>query len=156
MMRVMRYSYAVLAWAFVSAIVLQVFFIGLGLFANSEFRMLHVNVGWILHLVPLVVLVAAAAAGAGRRGILLATAVAVLIWLVPILAAVRSTAPLLGAFHPLGAMVAFSLAIVVAREATNLAGGTDGRATTVREWQQVAVAVAVLLFLSFSGSPEST
>ena len=138
MMRVMRYSYAVLAWAFVSAIVLQVFFIGLGLFANSEFRMLHVNVGWILHLVPLVALVAAAAAGAGRRGILLATAVAVLIWLVPILAAVRSTAPLLGAFHPLGAMVAFSLAIVVARGATNLAGGTEGWATTVREWLLVA------------------
>jgi hypothetical protein len=154
--RVARYSYVALAWAFVAAIVLQVFFIGLGLFANSEFRMLHVNVGWILHLVPLVVLVAAAGAGAGLRGILLATAMAVLIWLVPILAALRSTAPLLGALHPLSAMVAFSMAIFLARGATNLAGGTAGRATTVREWLLVAVVVAVLLFLSFSGSPEPT
>jgi hypothetical protein len=53
-------------------------------------------------------------------------------------------------------MVAFSLAIVVARGATNLAGGAEGRATTVREWLFVAVVVAVLLFLSFSGSPEPT
>jgi hypothetical protein len=35
-------------------------------------------------------------------------------------------------------MVAFSVAIVVARGATNLAGGTEGRATTVREWLLVA------------------
>jgi uncharacterized membrane protein len=156
MIRIARYSYVAVAWAFVAAIAIQVLLIGLGLFANSEFRTLHVNVGWILHVVPLVVLVAAAAAGAGRRGILLAAAMAVLIWLVPILAAVRSTAPLLGAFHPLGAMVAFSLTIVVARGATNLAGGTEGRATTVREWLLVALVVAVLLFLSFSGSPEPT
>jgi uncharacterized membrane protein len=155
-MRVARYSYVALAWAFVGAIALQVLLIGLGLFANSEFRTLHVNVGWILHVVPLVVVVASAAAGAGRRRILLATAMALLIWLVPILAAVRSSAPILGAFHPLAAMVAFSLAIVVARGATNLAGGAEGRATTVREWLFVAVVVAVLLFLSFSGSPEPT
>jgi hypothetical protein len=151
-----RYAYAALAWAFVAGVVLQVFFIGLGLFANPDFRALHVNVGWILHLAPLVVLVAAAAAGAGRRGILVATAMAVLVWFVPILAALRSGAPLLAALHPLSAMVAFWLAIVVAREATTLVGGTDGQATTVRQWLLVAVVVVVVLFLSFSGSPEPT
>jgi hypothetical protein len=55
-----------------------------------------------------------------------------------------------------GAMVAFSVAIVVARGATNHAGGTERRATAGREWLLVAVVAAVLLFLSFSGSPEAT
>ena len=156
LIRAARYSYAALAWAFVAAIVLQVFFIGLGLFENSEFRTLHINVGWILHLAPLLVLVAAAAGGAGRREILVVTAMAVLVWFLPILAALRSTIPLAAAFHPLSAMVAFSLAILVARGATNLAAGTEARATPIREWLLVAVVVAVLLFLSFSGSPEPT
>ena len=43
-----RDAYLVLAWAFVVGVVVQVFFIGLGLFAGSQNIELHVTLGWIL------------------------------------------------------------------------------------------------------------
>ena len=36
MIRVARYAYLVAAWAFLAGVVVQVFFIGLGLFAGSR------------------------------------------------------------------------------------------------------------------------
>jgi hypothetical protein len=156
MIRGTRYAYAILAWAFVAGIVLQVFFIGLGLFAGRENLELHVNLGWLLHLGPLPVLVAAALARAGRTRILQATTLTVVIFFVPILAAVRSDLPLVAAFHPVGALLAFWLAIVVARGATSLARTTeDEGSTTIWEWVLVGVIVLIVLVLSFSGSPEA-
>lgn len=121
MTRSVRYLYAGLAWAFVAGLVLQVFFIGLGLFAGSENVALHVNVGWILHLVPILILVLAALARAGRRQILLAAALAVTVFIVPILVGLRGELPVLAALHPVGALLAFVLAILVAIGATELA-----------------------------------
>jgi uncharacterized protein DUF6220 len=120
MVRGARYAYAVLAWAFVAGVVVQVFFIGLGLFAGSENLALHVNLGWILHLVPILILAAAALARAGRRQILLAAALAVTVFIVPIFALLRDSAPVIAALHPVGALLAFWLGIVVARGATQL------------------------------------
>jgi hypothetical protein len=158
MVRAARYAYFALAWAFVAGVVLQVLFIGLGLFAESEYRKLHADFGWtILHLWPLLILVAAPAARAGRTRIMQAAALAVTVWIVPILAVLRADAPLVAAFHPVGALLAFWLAIVVARGATSLVGSADTEASPTRgELTVVALVVVVLLFLSFSGSPTET
>ena len=121
-----RYVYLVLAWAFVVGVVVQVFFIGLGLFAGSENVELHVTLGWILHLVPLLILAAAALARAGRRRILEAAALAAVVFVVPILATMRDGSPVLAALHPVGAILAFWLAIVVARGAASLRGVERG------------------------------
>jgi hypothetical protein len=140
----------------VAAIVLQVFFIGLGLFVGSENLELHRTFGWILHLAPLPVLVAAALARAGRTPILQATGLVVVIFFVPILAAVRSDLPYAAAFHPVGALLAFWLAAVLARDATSLVGSSDTEDVTSRaEWVLVAVIVVVVLFVSLTGSPEA-
>ena len=125
MTRGARYLYAGLAWAFVAGLVVQVFFIGLGLFAGSENTELHVTLGWILHLVPILILVVAAVARAGRRQIMLAAALAVTVFIVPILPALRADFPVLAALHPVGALLAFLLAIIVARGATELIRGSD-------------------------------
>ena len=93
MIRAARYAYAVVAWATVGAIILQVFFIGLGLFVGSDKLELHRTFGWILHLVALIVPVSAALAAAGRMKILLAILLAAMVWVVPILAALRNEAP---------------------------------------------------------------
>jgi hypothetical protein len=154
MVRAARYAYVALAWAFVAGIVVQVFFIGLALFVKPQSFDLHVNFGWLLHLGPLPVLVAAALARAGRTRILQATALTVTIFFVPILAGVRADLPFLAAFHPVGALLGFWLAIVVARGATSLARTTTAEARTTRgEWVLVALVVLVVLFLSLSGGP---
>ena len=156
MIRGSRIAFAVLAWAFVAAIVLQVFFIGLGLFVGPENLELHRNFGWILHLAPLLILVAAALARAGRTRILEAAGLVVIIFFVPILAAVRADLPYAAALHPVGALLAFWLAIVIARDATSLVGSTDTEDATSRgEWAMVALLVALVLFVSLSGSPEA-
>ena len=77
----------------------------------------------ILHLSPLIILVAAARTW--RRQILQAAALAITTWSVPILAVLRVDAPVVAAFDPIGALLAFWLAIVVARGATRLVGSTD-------------------------------
>jgi hypothetical protein len=128
MVRGARFVYLVLAWTFLVALVVQVFFIGLGLFAGSENVALHVNLGWILHLAPILILAVAALARAGRRQILLALALAVTVFIVPILATLRADQPVLAALHPVGALLAFWLAILVAFGATRLVRGSDAEA----------------------------
>lgn len=156
MIRGSRVAYAALAWAFAAAIVLQVFFIGLGLFVGPENLELHRSFGWILHLAPLLILVAAALARAGRTRILQAAGLVVVIFVVPILAAVRADLPYAAALHPVGALLAFWLTTVIARDATRLLGSTDTEDVTSREeWVAVALLVVFVLFVSLSGSPEA-
>jgi nicotinamide riboside transporter PnuC len=129
MIRVARYAYFAVAWAFLAGVVLQVFFIGLALFAGSENLDLHVNLGWILHLSPILVLIMAAVARAGRTRILHATALAVTVFVVPIFALMRDSAPVAAALHPVAALLAFWLAIVVAQGATSALRETDAHAS---------------------------
>ncbi|HTE65396.1 MAG TPA: DUF6220 domain-containing protein [Candidatus Binatia bacterium] len=156
MVRAARYAYVALAWAFVAAIVVQVFLIGLGIFVDPRNRELHATVGWLLHLAPLPILVAAAAAAAGRAQILQALALTVTIFFVPILAAIRADAPLAAAFHPVGALLAFWLATVVARGATRLVATRDeGARTPIWAWVVVVLVVAIVLGVSLTGSPSA-
>jgi len=100
--------------------------------------------------------VAAAMASAGRTQILQSAALAVLFFFVPILAAIRADSPVAAAFHPVGAVVGFWLAVVVALGATRLIRSADPEArTTIGQWVLVALVVMVILFLSFSGSPDA-
>ena len=156
MVHAARYAFVVLALAFAAGIVLQVYFIGLGLFVGSENLVLHADFGWMLHLAPLLVLVAAALAAAGRRRILQVVALVVVVWIVPILAAVRPDLPMVAAFHPLGALLAFVLSLVVARGSLDLLRDSDPAVRTTRgEWIVVVIIVVIVLFLSLSGSPEA-
>ncbi|MDP9250683.1 MAG: DUF6220 domain-containing protein [Chloroflexota bacterium] len=149
-----RYIYVALAWAFVAGLVVQVYLIGLGLFASSDYKELHRTFGWLLHLVPPFVLVVAATARAGRKLILQTTALTITIFIVPILAAIRAEAPLAAAFHPLGAVLAFVLAILVARGATRLLRATDPETPVgLVGWVLVALLAVIYLVLSLGGSP---
>lgn len=156
MIRVARFAFAALALAFVVGILLQVYFIGLGLFSSGDFKQLHADFGWILHLVPPFIVLAAAFAGASRARILQAIALAVVIFIVPILAAIRADAPLAAAFHPVGAVLGFLLAVVVSRGAVSLlrSGDTESR-PKLADWAIVALVVVLYLFVSLSGSPEA-
>jgi hypothetical protein len=156
MVRAARFVFAALAWAFVVGILVHVYLIGLTLFVSSSYREVHVTFGWLLHLAPPFLLLAAAFARGGRNVILRTSALAVLFFFVPILAAIKGDAPLAAAFHPVGAVLAFVLAIVVARDATGLLRSTDADIPTSRaEWILVAVIAVIYLVLSLSGGPEA-
>jgi hypothetical protein len=99
----------------------QVFVIGLALFSDNDFRAVHVNLGWILHLSPILVLIAAALGRVGRNALLLTVALVVVVFIVPILAILRDSSPVLAALHPVGALFAFGLSGAVARVATQIA-----------------------------------
>ncbi len=79
---------------------------------------------------PILVLAAAALARAGRQQILVAAGLAVTVFIVPILALLRDSAPVIAALHPVGALLAFWLAIVVARGATQLVR-SDAQAVSI-------------------------
>ena len=119
MVRGARYVYLGLAVAFVIGLVVQVFYAGMGVFRASDFEV-HVGLGWLLHLVPILIVAAAAVGRAGRRRILWAAALAATVFVVPILALARADAPAVAALHPVGAVISFWLAVVVARDAMSL------------------------------------
>jgi hypothetical protein len=153
-LRIARYVYAFLAWAFVAGILLQVFYIGIGLFVEPQDFELYTTFGWILHPFPVLILLAAPVARAGGRRILLTTALAVAVFFIPILAAVRADLPWVAVFHPISAVLGFWLALVVARGATSLLRSSDpAPSTTIAEWILVVLVIVAILFLSFSGSP---
>ena len=80
----------------------------------------------------------------------------VVVWIVPILAAVRTDLPVVAAVHPVGALLAFALSLVVARGSLELVRDVNQDARTTRgEWILVAVVVVLVLFVSLSGSPEA-
>lgn len=114
MVRASRLLYLVLAWLFLAGMVLQVFLIGLGLFGDPAYRGAHAVFGWLLHLAPLVVLLFAALSRAGRRHWQWALALALVVFLVPIFVSLRGTSPVLAALHPVSAVLAFAIAVVVA------------------------------------------
>ena len=128
MTRAARWAYVILAWAFLLGLVAQVFVAGLGLFAGSGNWETHVNLGWTIHLLPLLVLLAAALARAGRRHWQWALALAAVVFVIPILALFRFDVPVLAAFHPVGALIAAWLGIVVARQSLDVVRREDALA----------------------------
>ena len=114
MVRASRFMYVILAWAFVLGLVVQVFLIGLGLFGDPGMRAVHASFGWVLHLFPLLVLVFAFLSRAGSSHWQWALALTIVVFLVPIFAIFRDSSSALAALHPVSAVIAFTLAVVVA------------------------------------------
>ena len=113
--RGMRVAYAVVAWAFLAGLIVQVFLISLYIFNRSDGSAVssHVGLGWVLHLVPVLILMLAYLAKTGRSDWLWALALAIVVFIVPILATLRDS-PVIAAVHPVAAMAAFALAFIVA------------------------------------------
>jgi hypothetical protein len=108
-----RYAYLVLVWLYLVGIVVQVFLAGMGLFGAARDFEPHIGLGWLLHLVPILLLVAAAVAKVGQRLIWWTVALLVVQFVQPILALARDDVPVVAAFHPVLALVIFWLALTI-------------------------------------------
>jgi len=112
-----RLGFVVGAWLFVACIVVQVFLVGLDVFAtlggsvHRDFAYLY---GW---LAPILVLLSAAARASPRTRAL-TLVLLVLFAAQTVLPSLRDEFPPLAALHSVNALAIFGLAIVVARRAT--------------------------------------
>jgi hypothetical protein len=119
-MQVLRAMFAVISWVFLGMVVLQVFYAGVGLFGAGDMTA-HVGFGYLVVLVPLLVLIAAALARAGGRLIGLAALLLLITFLQPSLAYAREDAPYIAALHPVNALTIAGLGLVISLRATALA-----------------------------------
>ncbi|HYI22799.1 MAG TPA: DUF6220 domain-containing protein [Candidatus Limnocylindrales bacterium] len=117
MIRAARLAYLVLSAAFLVGMVAQVFLAGMFNFGESSYRSLHQVMGYSLHFVPVLILVAAWFSRAGKRHWQWAAALAVVTLIFPLLPAISGGNAIISALHPVGAFVAFGLAAFVARNA---------------------------------------
>lgn len=117
-----RYVYLALVWIYLAAILVQVFLAGIGLFGVAKDFEPHVSLGWILHLVPVLLLITAAVAGAGASTIWWNVALLLVQGVQPLLPGLRTDLPWAAALHPVLALIIFWLALTIGLRAWRLVG----------------------------------
>ncbi len=125
-MQTWRFLLAASAVVFILGVVLQFFLIGLGLpqLGGSGDTSLHINVGYWLPIVPLLALVLCWPARAGGRTALLVAVLFVDTFVQGILPPLGDSLPLIGALHPVNALVLMGLGGLVLRRTLALARAT--------------------------------
>jgi hypothetical protein len=118
-MQIARAALPILAWAFLGLITIQVFLAGVGLFGAGTMAG-HRDFGYLLSLLPLFLVIAAAVGRAGRL-VWLAGALLVLTFVQTLLPLLKADLPYIAALHPVNALVLASLTATIARRARGLA-----------------------------------
>jgi hypothetical protein len=132
-MQVIRRAHLVVAWAFVAGLVFQVFLAGRGVFEGAERFNDHVGWGYAIGLLPIVLLILAAAGRLGRRQVIYASAMFGMFILQPILVGLRDTQPTIAALHPVNGFALLLVAILSAREAWVARDASPGPAVAAVE-----------------------
>jgi len=105
------------AWLLVVGLGWQVFLAGLGVFAGASNFATHRDTGYLLQVLPFVMLITAALGRLGRRQISTAAVISVLFFVQSILLLFRDGSPAVAALHPVNGFVIVYLAIDTARRA---------------------------------------
>jgi hypothetical protein len=103
-------AYGALALVWAAAVVLQVFFAGLGIFGASSFKT-HTDFGNVLHGITAILLILAIVGPRTGRDIGMAAGLVVLVTVQIGLVGARDDAPGLAALHPVLALFALGLAV---------------------------------------------
>jgi hypothetical protein len=119
---------AIVAWAYLVGILVQVFLAGAGLFELSDW-MPHTELGWGLWFGALVLPILAAVLRADRWTVGLAIVLFAAVTVQVMLAMARTTYPILAAIHPLNAFLIVWLAWALARRTSRPPGAPLPAAT---------------------------
>jgi hypothetical protein len=122
--RVIRYVYMALIWVFLAGLMFQIFLAGVGLFDKSAGFGAHAGLGWILHLVPVLLLVVGGLGRVGWRLIAWNGLLLLLVGVQPFLPGMRGSAPLLAALHPVNAVLIVVVTLALGLRVTTLVLGT--------------------------------
>lgn len=117
MRSIARTAHLVVAWLLVAGLIVQVFLAGLGVFRGASGFAMHRDWGYLLELLPVVLLVTGLAGGLGRRAAILAASIFGLFLLQSVLIGFRGTSAEVAALHPVNGFLITVLAIVLARDA---------------------------------------
>ncbi len=121
MRQFLRQTYAVFTWLFLTAVVVQFFLAGLGVFVNPEDFGFHAMFGAIILLIGLLALALSFAAGLPWRTTGLTTLLPALVLVqVALVELGHAFLPALAAFHVINALVIFSVSGYVALQARSL------------------------------------
>jgi len=128
----LRTVHLVVAWLLVAGLVVQIFLAGLGVFRGAASFATHRDFGYLLELLPIVLLIVGLVAGLGRRPAILAALIFGLFLLQSVFVGLRTDAPDVAALHPVNGFVITLLAIVLASDAwlARGAGAAESTATT--------------------------
>jgi hypothetical protein len=116
-MRLARQAHLVLSFLFVGGVVVQVFLAGLGVFDRASMFQTHANWGYMLEIVPLILLVLAGVGRLGRRQIIYAAALFGMFLLQSVFVGLRGDLPMIAALHPVNGFAILLVGILTAREA---------------------------------------
>lgn len=121
MRQFLRQTYAMFTWLFLTAVVVQFFLAGLGVFVNPEDFGFHAMFGGIILLIGLLALALSFAAGLPWRTTgLTALLPALVLVQVALVELGHAFLPALAAFHVINALVIFSVSGAVALHARGL------------------------------------
>jgi hypothetical protein len=127
-MGVARKFFVGLAWLFVLAVAIQFLLAGLGILGGESLEM-HRQWGFIvLHLIPILMFIAAIVGRMGRTVIALTLALFLLVFLQPLLVDPELNPRWLRSLHVLNALFIFVLGYHLAQRGTKRVRGTAGAA----------------------------
>ena len=112
-----RVAHLILALLLVVGVVVQIFLAGMGVFAGSSNFATHRDFGYLLELLPVLLVLAAAVGRLGRRQIVVPAVIFGLFILQSILILPRESVPAIAALHPVNGFLIALLAVSVARDA---------------------------------------
>jgi hypothetical protein len=118
MRSIARSVHLVVAWLLVAGIVVQIFLAGLGVFRGPASFITHRDFGYLLELLPIILLVAALLGRMDRRFPILAAVIFGLFILQSVFVALRESTPEVAALHPVNGFLIALLSVVQVRDAT--------------------------------------
>lgn len=119
-MQPLRYLFAGTAVLFVLGVLTQFFLAGMAVFGAGSWAT-HVDIGYLVAMVPALLLLLSWPARAGRPLVLLVLAALVVVQVQTFLPLLRSSAPIVAALHPMNAAFVLGLGVVIARRGWLLA-----------------------------------
>jgi hypothetical protein len=118
MRSIARSVHLVVAWLLVAGIVVQIFLAGLGVFRGPASFITHRDFGYLLELLPIILLVAALLGRMDRRFPIIAAVIFGLFILQSVFVALRESTPEVAALHPVNGFLIALLSVVQVRDAT--------------------------------------